>query len=70
MMTARTAQIPKYDQIMYISPIKINIKLKVKSCLKLSLNAFDLIDHHQSEEVFKYCQLHNTCSHGEQGEVQ
>ena len=28
--------------------IKANIKLKVKSCLRLSLNVFDLIDHHQT----------------------
>ena len=27
-----------------------NIKLKVKSCLKLSLNVFDLLDQHQSEK--------------------
>ena len=47
---------------MYISPIKIKYKLKVKSCLKSGLNVFDLIDHHQSEKC-AYARCSNTASY-------
>ena len=61
---------------MYILPIKKKkIKLKVKSCLKLGLNVFDLVDHHQSEK-HAYARCSNTAGYvipvpmGEQNEVQ
>ena len=36
---------------MVYKPGPFNIKLKVKSCLKLGLNVFDLIDHQSGGDL-------------------